>query len=148
MFLLMVGLFLAVQSLRLSVWSAFGPDEGFFPLAVAVLIMILSLIILVKSVRPDRVPRKTETAESQRGKGERIFKVISYALLMSGYGLLMERLGFLIASVLLLFPIARIVESQSWRTALLLSLISIATSYILFAYLLGVPLPRGLVTGW
>jgi len=144
----MLGLFLVFQSLRLSVWSQFGPDEGFFPLAIAVVIIVLSVIILVKSIHPARAPRKMEIEETQRLKGETIFKVSSYAVLMLGYGLLMEKLGFLIASALLLFPMAKIVERQSWRTTLLLGGISIVASYVLFAYLLGVPLPRGLMRAW
>jgi putative tricarboxylic transport membrane protein len=83
-----------------------------------------------------------------REKGQAIVRVSFYAILMVGYGLLMEKLGFLIASTLLLFPLAKIVERQSWTKALMLVGISLATSYILFAYVLGVPLPKGPVTGW
>ena len=148
LFLLVLGLFLAFQSFRLSVWSQFGPDEGFFPLAIAVVIIVLSLIILLKALHPARAEGETGTAGTWRGKKETIFKVSFYTILMVAYGLLMERLGFLMASTLLLFPLAKIVERQSWTKALMLVGISIATSYILFACLLGVPLPKGPVRGW
>jgi putative tricarboxylic transport membrane protein len=148
LFLLVLGLFLAFQSLRLSVWSQFGPDEGFFPLAIAVVIIVLSLIILLKALHPARAPVGTGVVGTWREKGQAIVRVSFYAILMVGYGLLMEKLGFLIASTLLLFPLAKIVERQSWTKALMLVGISLATSYILFAYVLGVPLPKGPVTGW
>ena len=144
----MLGLFLAFKSMRLSVWSKFGPDEGFFPLSVAIIIIGLSLTILVKSVLLTQGPKKMGITEGQGKKGETIFRVSSYAVLMLVYGLLIERLGFLMTSALFIFPIVKIVERQNWKTTLLLGFISIVISYALFVYFLGVPLPRGFMGGW
>ena len=144
----MLGLFLAFKSMRLSVWSKFGPDEGFFPLSVAIIIIGLSLTILVKSVLHTQGPKKMGITEEQGKKGETIFRVSSYAILMLVYGLLIEWLGFLMTSALFIFPIVKIVERQNWKTTLLLGFISIVISYVLFVYFLGVPLPRGFMGAW
>ena len=73
-FLLVFGLFLAFKSMRLSVWSKFGPDEGFFPLSVAIIIIGLSLTILVKSILLTQGPKKMGITEGQGKKGETIFR--------------------------------------------------------------------------
>jgi large-conductance mechanosensitive channel len=147
-FLLIFGLFLAFKSVQLSLWSKFGPDEGFFPLAVAIIIIGLSLFLFIKSFFFTRGREKKKGSEEQPEKGVTIFKISAYTILMLVYGLLMERVGFLITSVLFIFPIVKFVEKQSWKITLLVGFGSIITSYILFVHFLGVPLPRGFIGIW
>jgi putative tricarboxylic transport membrane protein len=115
LFLFVLGFFLAFGSARLSVWSRFGPSEGFFPLLIAVILMGFSLII------------------------------ISYIVVIILYGLLLEKIGFLITSILFLFISLKYVEKQGWKMTILVGLASIITSYFLFVHLLGVLLPKGIV---
>jgi hypothetical protein len=147
-FLLIFGLFLAFKSVQLSVWSKFGPDEGFFPLAVAIIMIGLSLFLCVKALFLARGQEREEGPEGQGEKRIAFLKIAAYTVLMLVYGLLMERVGFLITSVLFIFPIVKFVEGQTWKTTFLVGLGSILISYILFVYFLGVPLPRGFVKWW
>jgi hypothetical protein len=64
------------------------------------------------------------------------------------YGFMLEKIGFLITSAVLIFPILKYVEKQSWKITLLVGFGSIITSYILFVHFLGVPLPRGFIGIW
>ena len=143
LFLFAFGLFLAIKSLGLSVWSKFGPDEGFFPLAVAIIIMGLSVAVLFKAV----LSFKARQSGKKTGKGDSRpldgLKVSSYVVLMLLYGVLMEKVGFLITSTLFLFLILKLVERESWARTIFVGLVSIVTSYVLFVYFLGVPLPKG-----
>lgn len=134
--------------MRLSVWSRFGPDEGFFPLAVAVIIIGLSLIIFIKSFFSTRPQEKEKTSEEQERIKTIIFKVSIYTALMLVYGFLMEKVGFLITSALFIIPIVKYVEGQNWKITILVGIGSIIVSYILFVYFLGVPLPRGFIKWW
>jgi putative tricarboxylic transport membrane protein len=147
-FLLIFGLFLAFKSVQLSVWSKFGPDEGFFPLAVAIIIIGLSLFLFIKALFTTGDQEKKKGSEGQGGKRITVFKITAYTVLMLVYGLLMEKVGFLITSVLFIFPIVKFVEAQSWKITFLVGLGSILISYILFVYFLGVPLPRGFIKWW
>ncbi len=144
-FFFVLGLFLALQSARLSIWGRSGPEAGFFPLVTAVLMISLSVAIMVKSFTLIRTKKKEEILVNQEGEQISIFKVASYAVLMTLYGISIERVGFLISSTLFLILILKYVERQRWRTTLVVWFASIGVSYILFAYFLGVPLPRGFI---
>jgi hypothetical protein len=143
--LFVLGLFFAIQSMRLSVWSRSGPSAGFFPLLIAIIIIGFSLLIIAGSLVLTRTQEEEKILEKQGKNVVGIFRMPSYALLMLAYGVLMESLGFLIASALFLFPILKYIEKQGWKITILVGLGSIIISYLLFVFFLKVPLPRGLI---
>ncbi len=145
--LLLVGLFLAFQSIRLPLWGASGPEAGFYPLTVAVIIVSLSLFLVLKSGILAR-PRAEEEPVEQGRDQIRLHKVLAYLVLVLLYGILIERAGFLITSALLLFFTLKFVERQSWKATLLVGIASMVISYTLFVYFLQVPLPRGFLRSW
>ena len=145
--LLALGLFLAFQSIRLPLWGSSGPEAGFYPLAIAVIIVSLSLFLVLKSGILAR-PRGEEKLVEQGMEKIRFHKVFAYLVLMLLYGILVEKVGFLITSALLLFLILKLVERQGWKATLLVGVTSIVISYALFVYFLQVPLPRGFLQSW
>ena len=147
LFLFALGLFLAFQCRRLSVWSRFGPDEGFFPLVVAIVILGLSLSIIIKSFHFIGT-RKERPLEDQKKEAVDVFRVISYVILMLLYSSLMETVGFLITSPLFLILLMKYIEKQGWKITILVGSGSIIISYLLFVYFLNVPLPKGLMKWW
>ena len=144
-FLLALGLFLVFSSIRLSVWTGLGPQEGFFPLVTGIIIIGCSLIIVIKSLSLTQVTEKEGKFNEQEKNEVNIFKVFSYGLLMLFYAILMESVGFLITSALFLTLILKYVEKQDCKITILVALASIIISYLLFVYFLGVPLPKGIV---
>lgn len=148
LFLLFVGLFLALLSMRLSIWSIYGPAEGFFPLVIAVLMIGLSLIILINSFFFGHPQPKEKTKEEKGQRRTILYRVSVYTVLMFVYGFLMEKVGFLVTSALFIIPIVKLVEQQSWKITILVGLGSIIISYVLFVYFLGVPLPKGFIWNW
>jgi putative tricarboxylic transport membrane protein len=145
LFLFVLGFFLAFGSARLSVWSRFGPSEGFFPLLIAVILMGFSLIIIVKSLNLTQEEKKEKIPDKVEKEIADVFKVSSYIVVIILYGLLLEKVGFLITSILFLFISLKYVEKQGWKMTILVGLASIITSYFLFVHLLGVLLPKGIV---
>jgi len=140
-----LGLVLALLCFRLSVWRS-GPQEGFFPLVIAIIIIGLSLLLLIQSVF-FRNQEKEDVSVKKEGKIN-LSRVLSYIIATLLYGILLESIGFLISSALLLVFILKVVEKRSWKVTIVLGSASVLISYILFAYLLGVPLPRGLINAW
>ena len=145
--LLVVGLFLAFQSIRLPLWGASGPEAGFYPLTIAVIMVSLSLFLVLKSGILTR-PRGEGKRVEQGMDRIHLHKVFAYLILVLLYGTLIEKVGFLITSALLLFLILKFVERQSWKTTLVVGVTSIVISYTLFVYFLQVPLPRGFLQSW
>jgi putative tricarboxylic transport membrane protein len=141
-----LGLFMAFRSIQHSVWSKLGPDEGFFPLCIALIIIGVSLIIITGSFISARLRKKERKSEAQEEKVFNVFKVSSYAVLMLLYAVLFGSVGFLITSALFLVLILKYVERQGWKITILLGLSSVIISYVLFVYFLGVFLPKGLIS--
>jgi putative tricarboxylic transport membrane protein len=140
-----LGLSLCILSVtKFSVWKNGEPQEGFFPLVIAIIIIGLSLLIIHQSVfSPDY--KKEETLNQKKDGKTRISRVMSYVISSLLYGILLESIGFLISSALLLVFIIKVVEKRSWKVTIILASAAVLISYILFAYFLGVPLPKGLI---
>jgi putative tricarboxylic transport membrane protein len=150
LFLLAIGLFLFFQSKKLLVWSRFGPEEGFFPLAIAIIIIGISLVILIHSVAFSPAPAqgKQKVLTSKTEERRDLFRVSSYGILTLLYGSLMESAGFLVSTAVFLFLILKFAEGKSWRVTVVVAFTAITVSYVLFKYWLGVPLPPGVMKGW
>jgi len=145
-FLLVLGILMAFRSTKLSIWSKFGPDEGFLPLVIALIIIGLSLMISMKSLS---LRREKEIEDILLKKRDRetmnISRVFFYIVLSMFYGLLLDKVGFLITSGLFLIMILRFVEKQTWKMAILVSVTSVTVCYLLFVYFLEVHLPIGFI---
>jgi len=143
--ILVVGVIYAGLSLRLPFWSATGPQEGFFPLTIAAVMIGLSFFILVRSLY-SIPPLPTEKGSEEPGSDAfNLSRVLSYGIWMALYAVFFERVGFLITSTLFLLLIMRYTEKQSWKMTISVGAASILGSYLLFVYFLGVPLPKGLM---
>jgi len=142
--LLGLGLLMALQVRRMTIWSGAGPQEGFFPLLISVIIVGLSLLIFVKSLISSREER-SEIKEKQMKEEVSAFRVSLYIMLMLAYALLVKWAGFLIASALFLFLVLKYIERQRWWITIMMGSASVIISYLLFVYFLGVPLPMGLI---
>ena len=145
--LLGLGLFLVLQSIRLPLWGGSGPEAGFYPLTVGVIIAGLSLLLVLRSgfLAPPGAGEKPVEPVRDR---THLQKVLVYVVLSLLYGVLLERIGFLVASSFLLFLVLKFVERQGWKATVLVGGLSIAVGYALFVYFLQVPLPRGFLLRW
>lgn len=149
LFFLLVGLLLVFLSIRHPIWTKYGPGEGFFPLAVGILIIGTSLILMAGQFRLfTHEVRKGRITGQQEKKATELFRVCSYIILIVLYGLFIESIGFLIGTVLFVILILRVVERQRLKTAVFFTLVVTITSYVLFVYFLGVRLPQGLIKWW
>jgi len=141
-FLCAVGLFVFVLSLRLPIWGMTGPQEGFYPMVVAVIMIGTSIWVISKAfvlIQPLERDRMSDMGEEDTSN---IFRLFSYALLLLLFSLFMEKVGFLASGMLFLVMILKYIEKQSWKTTLLISGFFIFFSYLIFVYFLGVPLPQ------
>ncbi len=64
---------------------------------------------------------------------------------LAGFALALERLGFLLTTFLLMISLLRAIEAQKWRKVVVVALATALISYAIFSWLLGVPLPAGLL---
>ena len=138
-------LFLAIAAaaMVLSSYMPMGrtgkPGPGFLPFWVGVILALLSIFLLVESVL-----RKgpAEPAKFLAGEG-RWPNVIWTAGSLLGYGFLIEVLGFVISTLILLLFLFRYIGNQKWWIACTgTSLVTLA-AFLIFKVGLKVQLPRG-----
>jgi hypothetical protein len=89
--------------------------------------------------RPDASLQKAEALPPRWGK----FTVA--VITVFGYSLLLDPLGFLVDTALLLLVQLRWVEGCSWKTSLLTALIGAVVSFTVFGFWLKVSLPSGII---
>jgi putative tricarboxylic transport membrane protein len=131
-------IFLAASALPFG--TARVPQTAFFPKALAVLLAILSLVVLVQTLTGAKTTFDTEKIGVAGW-----FRIGASLASLTGFALVLERLGFLLSTFLLMVCLLRAIETQSWSKIIAIALVTSLVTYGLFAWLLGVPLPSGVL---
>lgn len=137
LFWLAVALPAAVEAWRLHVGDVHRPGPGFLPFYAALLLGALALASLVQDLRT----ASGSAAHIWGGIGWGRILIMLASLFL--YVALLERLGFLAATFLLLLVLFRLVEPYPWPRVLALSLVTMAAAYGFFVLLLDSRLPLG-----
>ncbi len=110
-----------------------GPQS--WPVMLAVLLGLLSLYLIARpDPKPDWPPRVV--------LGRQVLMVAT----LVGYAVVLEVLGFLLATVLVVWVLALLLGSGWWKGALT-GMASSVVLYLLFNSALGLPLPVGAIFG-
>ena len=116
------------------------PQTAFFPAVLAVLLLIFSLVLLAQRflhAEAGRVPDQiTEDGWVRIGATLATMAVFAFVL---------ERLGFLLSTFVLMILLLRAIESQSWLKVIGIALTTALAAYAIFGWLLGIPLPAGVL---
>ena len=140
-FFFLLAVLLFFQSRGLAIWEETGPSEGFFPLALSILLGLLSLIILIQAYLRAKGPE--EVFQILGGnKSKFVFYCGSFFI----FGLIFPWVGYSLALTAFLVFILKRVEKQSWKTTLSVTLSSIVGSYVIFQVLFSIPLPEGILS--
>lgn len=123
-------------ALRLPFGAAARPGAGFYPVIVAVFAIVVALAATAIAYRsaPGTAAIELDAASRRR-------VVISVVALVA-FCLALPWIGYPVVALAFVTVILRYLGSR-WTTALLTGVLSSAGSYVLFAVLLDVPLPRG-----
>ncbi len=116
------------------------PGPGFLPFGLGIILIILSLALIFQRREKDRTP----VPFWPKGTWLRpVLGVVIFAL----YAFLAGRLGFIATTFLFLVLWMGIIERIRWISILALSSIVTVAVYVIFGYLLEVPLPPGFWEG-
>jgi len=141
-FWLMVGGFISIHSYRLGLGSLRNPGAGFLFFWGGIFLGILSISIIVSSI----ASRKEDHPKSSLQVFENINwkKVTAVLTSLILYGLLFERLGYLISTFLLFAFLLYSIETKRWFVVFFVAFLSSSLSYLLFSVWLQVRLPKGI----
>lgn len=117
------------------------PQTAFFPKILAVLLGIFSLLLLARALAgTEAAPRGVEKIET-----EGWIRIGVTLATLAAFALALDRLGFLLTTSLLMILLLRAIEAQNWRKVVVVALATALISYAIFSWLLGVPLPAGVL---
>src|ERR1700687_4862792 len=131
------GVFLR-ESSHLPFGTLSAPDAGFFPRSLAAALLLAGIVIFVRAF---------STAPDMLDFTKRSWGVAMAIAMLLLYGVLLDRLGFLICTVAILFVLMRVYGGLGWKLSLLIAVPSVVATF--FGFLeLGVPLPAGVLAGF
>ena len=128
------------QGMDLEVGDTHNPGSGFILFYTGLIMAGLAAAVLVQSV----LPTADLTTVGQVFRDIRWGKVLYVSVLLVVYTALLPILGFLIGTTLLLIVLFKTVEPQSWTVAIIGSLLTTLSAWLVFVYWLGTQLPTGM----
>jgi len=139
--LLIISILTCLGSSRLNIGSVNNPGSGFFPFFLGMVIGSLSLLIMIKTMLGKQVSTNKKNLLWEFGKRKK--KVLYLILALGSYGLLLERLGYILTTILLFVFILKGITSQKWYVVLVAALFASIGSYTIFHLVLKIQLPDG-----
>jgi putative tricarboxylic transport membrane protein len=140
LFWLALSVLICATALRLGIGTLHTPGPGFLLFWSGILLAILAVILRIT----DYSKKKDRGRTIDLWKGLKWHKVISVAIAMFVYVILLPRIGYLIMTFGLLVFLFRIVERAKLGAEVLFALITVIATYLIFYVWLDVQLPRGL----
>jgi hypothetical protein len=135
---LLFSIVFSAGAVGLGVGTPHHPRPGFMPLLIGIFMGVVTLFALVHNIwSPEVGVEKTETMISWN----QLKKPLQIYLALIAYGLLLEYLGFLASTSLLMIFLFKGIEPQKWGTAILLTVTTVFISYLVFVIWLGCQFP-------
>jgi len=121
--------------------SSFGPGAGFLPFWLGVLLAVLATILFVSAWQ-----RKAAEQDSQSVfPGKQALLTIAFVLVgVAVYIYLIEILGYLVDTFLLILFLMKVVEREKWPLTLTIATVTTVTLFITFQILLKITLPSNM----
>jgi putative tricarboxylic transport membrane protein len=134
---LFLGAGILWQGKRLLMGTLREPGPGFFPNLVAALMIILSLFLII--------PKGKGESDGNPFTPGATTRIVIILAALSIYSFVLEILGFLVSSFLLMACLFKVYGNERWPLAILYSLIGVVSSYVLFEIVLKGNLPKGVI---
>jgi putative tricarboxylic transport membrane protein len=139
LFWVAAGLWTAHEGRQLGLGSLHDPGSGLIIFWAGLAMALMSGVTLMGGLV------RGSAGDWAAWQGVRWRKLAVVLLVMTAYAALLEPIGFLPATLLLMVVLFRAVEPQPWHVAIVGALITTAAVYLVFKLGLGTQLPDGLL---
>jgi putative tricarboxylic transport membrane protein len=139
-FWLLLSFYLSIESYRLGLTTANRPGPGLFPFIAAVGIGLIAAARLIQSIRKSLPDENAEAGTA--GEMRSVLYVIAGML---AYAFLLQSLGFIFCTFLLVAFYLKLIAARRWPVTLIFAAAVALVSHLFFAGLLNAELPRGLL---
>ena len=129
---LALGLTGAVLAYGYGLGTLKRPGAGLWPFVISMVIVTLSLLLLVIG---------RHLLDAEKFTRSSLLVIIGLATFV-GIAVLLPVIGFEIPSLLLCVVWLKLLGGESWRSTVIVSVVTVAAFYLLFLYGLRIPLPH------
>jgi putative tricarboxylic transport membrane protein len=140
LFWILFSLVTCVESYRLRLGTINTPGPGFFPFVAGFIMLILSLAALIQSIR-----KKNDVEKKPRQEPFRWWNILIILAAITAYAFSLEKIGFLINTFLFMCFLLKVVEPQTWKTAILGGLITAIAANLIFNVIFKAQIPSGIL---
>jgi hypothetical protein len=141
LFVLALGVITMFGSLQVGIgWAAEGPQSGFFPFWVGLIVVLASVVNLLRAMAIS--PAKLFAEWSQLAQVRKI--IIPMAIYVAAIPLL----GIYVSSALLVAGFMRWIGRYKWPLTLCIAIALPVLTYVTFEKWFMVPLPKGPLEDW
>jgi len=116
------------------------PGPGFFPFSAGLVMLILSLAALFQSIK-----KRNNLEKATRQEPFRWWNIVIILAAVTAYAFSLEKVGFLINTFLFMCFLLKVVEPQTWKTAILGGLISAVAANFVFNVIFQAQIPSGIL---
>jgi putative tricarboxylic transport membrane protein len=138
----LLSVFVSYQAHKLGMGSLYEPGPGFVFFWTAIIVALLSLAVVIKSFA-ERSREEEKEGPSLTKTG--VKKVVLVLIALFLYALLLEWVGFIVVTLLLLVYLLWAIEKKPWSLTLLVGVALTAAAYLVFETALQSQLPKGLL---
>jgi putative tricarboxylic transport membrane protein len=144
----LIGICAGSISLRLGNFRT--PGAGFLPFFAGALLAIFGLVLMLSTLLSQAREEKNEVDGKDRANRHwrRFLNPSLAVVILFGYILLLEPLGFLLTTFVCLLLLFKLSEPKKWVAPIVLSGSTAILSYLVFFVWLQCQLPKGLLKFW
>ena len=139
--ILLFGAITTLLSLKMDLGTFRMAGTGMFPLCLGILLMILSGVFILRILLQGKEEQGKKEASVE--SSESSIQLILFLGTMALATLFFNRLGYPLASFLLMVALLRILGIKRWGLNILISVATAVGSYFLFVKWLDIPMPKG-----
>lgn len=140
LFWILFSLVTCVESYRLKLGTINTPGPGFFPFGAGFIMLLLSLAALFQSIR-----KESDVQKEPRQEPFRWWNIVIILAAITAYAFSLEKVGFLINTFLFMCLLLKVVEPQTWKTAILGGLITAVAANLIFNVIFQAQIPSGVL---
>jgi putative tricarboxylic transport membrane protein len=142
LFWIAIGAGVAYAGYDLELGTATEPGSGFMLFWVGLIMVGLAAIVLVNALR---TPKAEAPAAAPIVAPGRALPLVGVVVALVLYAYLLQWLGFIVSTILLLIFLFKAIEPQRWSVAIGGAVATAVLAYLLFSVYLGAQLPKGVL---
>ena len=139
---IVLGIALCLGSVQLGLGTMSSPESGLLPFITGALLGACGIVLVLLDMRKPPAGRGTSVEASGKMFGKK--GGLSLAALFL-YAFLMEPLGFILSTFMVLFLLFKIMEPRKWVTPIFISVTAVIVGYLVFCVWLRVNFPKGIL---